>query len=63
MLIAAIKDFLKAIKKYNLIGEFSSPTLVQDLQDLASLHNIATAPGNPLTAPITGTETRVGSRS
>ena len=44
MLIAAIKDFLKAITKYNLIGEFPSPTLVQDLQDLASLHNTAIAP-------------------
>ena len=61
ILIAAIKDFLKAIKKHNLVGEFSSPTLVQDLQDLASLHNIATAPANSVPIPIIGTETRVGS--
>ncbi len=61
MLIAAIKDFLQAITKYNLIGEFPSPTLVQDLQDLASLHNTAIAPTIPLTAPVIGTETRVGS--
>ena len=38
LLIAAIKDFLHAIKKYNLTGELLPPTLVQDLQDLASLH-------------------------
>ncbi len=61
MLIAAIKDFLKAITKCNLIGEFLSPTLVQDSQDLASLHNTAIAPTIPLTAPVISTETRVGS--
>jgi hypothetical protein len=61
MLISAIKDFLKAITKYNLIGEFLSPTLVQDLQDLASLHNTAIAPAIPSTVPLIGTETRVRS--
>ena len=35
ILIAAIKDFLHAIKKYDLTGELLPPTLVQDLQDLA----------------------------
>ncbi len=40
MLIAAIKDFLHAIKNNNRTGELFSPTLVQDLQDLASLHNL-----------------------
>ena len=39
LLIAAIKYFLTAIQKYNLTGELLPPTLVQDLQDLASLHN------------------------
>ena len=36
LLIAAIKEFLTAIQKYNLAGELLPPTLVQDLQDLAS---------------------------
>ena len=47
ILIAAIKDLLHAIKKYNLTGELLQPTLVQDLQDLASLHvsqSLASAP-------------------
>ena len=55
------QGFLKAITIYNLIGEFSSPTLVQDLQDLASLHNTSISPTIQLTAPVIGTETRVGS--
>jgi hypothetical protein len=38
LLVAAIKDFLHAIKKYHLTGVLLPPTLVQDLQDLASLH-------------------------
>jgi hypothetical protein len=38
VLIAAIKDFLHAIKRYSLTGEILPPTLVQDLQDLAALH-------------------------
>ena len=37
ILIAAIKDFLHAIKKYGLTGELLPPSLVQDLQDLALL--------------------------
>ena len=37
ILIAAIKDFLHAIKKYDLTGELLPPSLVQDLQDLALL--------------------------
>ena len=57
LLIAAIKDFLHAIKKYNLTGEIISPTLAQELQDLATLHNAP--PIDLLSAPETGTEKRV----
>ena len=57
ILIAAIKDFLHAIKKYNLTGEIISPTLAQELQDLATLHNAP--PIDLLSAPETGTEKRV----
>ena len=40
MLIAAIKDFFRAIKNFNLTGNFNPPTLVQDIDEaLASLHN------------------------
>ena len=39
MLIAAIKDFFRAIKNFNLTGNFNPPTLVQDIEALASLHN------------------------
>ena len=38
MLIAAIKDFSRALKQFNLTGNFVPPTLVQDLDALASLH-------------------------
>eukprot|EP01036_Dinobryon_divergens_P061842 gene61842-biopygen29750 len=44
LLIAAIKDFLHAIKKYHLTGALLPPTLVQDLQDLASLHALPSVP-------------------
>jgi len=39
MLIAAIKDFFRAIKNFNLTGNFIPPTFVQDIEALASLHN------------------------
>jgi len=39
MLIAAIKDFFRAIKIFNLTGNFIPPTFVQDIETLASLHN------------------------
>ena len=39
MLIAAIKDFFRAIKNFNLTGNFIPPTFVQDIETLASLHN------------------------
>ena len=35
MLIAAIKDFFRAIKNFNLTGNFNPPTLVQDIEALA----------------------------
>ena len=54
ILIAAIKELLYAIKKYHLTGEIKSPTLAQELQDLANLHN---APPTDLSsAPKIGTE-------
>ena len=62
MLIAAIKDFLHAIKKSNLIGVFPAPILLQELEDLATLHNIALPSVTPaLVSPEIGTETRVPS--
>ena len=57
ILIAAIKDLLHAIKKYNLTGEIIPPTLAQELQDLASLHN--DPPPDLLSTPKIGTEKRV----
>jgi hypothetical protein len=48
ILIAAIKDFLHAIKKYTLTGVLIPPTLAQDLLDLVSLH----APEPPLVLPL-----------
>ena len=60
ILIASIKDFLHAIKKYNLTGELLPPSLVQDLQDLASLHsNPQPAPVSPVLAPEPVQEQRV----
>ena len=60
MLVAAIKDFLHAIKKFTLTGEFLAPTLLQDLEDLATLHNIALPPASPAAlVPAIGTEPRV----
>ena len=57
ILIAAVKELLYAIMKYHLIGEIISPTLAQELQDLANLHN---APTTDLSsAPKVGTEKRV----
>jgi hypothetical protein len=38
MLIAAIKDFSRALKQFNLTGNFVAPTLVQDHEALAALH-------------------------
>jgi hypothetical protein len=35
MLIAAIKDFFRALKIFNLTGNFNPPTLVQDIEALA----------------------------
>ena len=57
ILIAAIKDLLHAIKKYNLTGEVIPPTLAQELQDLANLHNAPPTASPP--APEIGTEKRV----
>jgi hypothetical protein len=37
LFFAAIKDFSRAIKQFNLTGNFVPPTLVQDLDALASL--------------------------
>jgi hypothetical protein len=54
ILIAAIKDLLHAIKKYHLTGEIIPPTLAQELQDLASLHNAP--PPDLSSAPKIGTE-------
>ncbi len=53
ILIAAIKDFLHAIKKYDLTGELLTPSLVQDLKDLALLpvSDPASAP-DPVTDPV-----------
>ena len=59
MLIGAIKDFLHAIKKFHLTGTFLAPTIVQDLEDLAALHNIASPPPSPAPVPVIGTEPRV----
>jgi len=39
ILIAAIKDFLTAVKKYNLQGVVVPPTLMQELVALATLHH------------------------
>ena len=39
MLIAAIKDFSRALKQFNLTGNFVAPTLVHDLLALVALHN------------------------
>ena len=39
MLIAAIKEFARAIKHFNLTGNVIPLILVQDLEALASLHN------------------------
>ena len=62
MLIAAIKDFLHAIKKSNLTGFFPAPILLQELEDLATLHNIALPSVTPaLVSPEIGTEIRVPS--
>ena len=57
ILIAAITGLLHAIKKYNLIGEVIPPTLAQELQDLATLHNAS--PIDLSSAPEIGTEKRV----
>ena len=53
ILIAAIKDFLHAIKKYDLTDELLPPTLVQDLQDLAlnPVPDLAPAPDS-VTDPV-----------
>ena len=67
MLIAAIKDFSRAIKQFNLTGNFIPPTLVQDLEALASLHTGSAgsclSPTNDVTSPslvpTSRTETRV----
>ena len=48
MLVAAIKDFSRALKHFNLTGNFIPPTLVQDLEALASLH---TGSVEPCTSP------------
>jgi len=48
MLVAAIKDFSRALKHFNLTGNFIPPTLVQDLEALASLH---TSSAEPCTSP------------
>ena len=39
MLIAAIKDYFRAIKNFNLTGNFNTPNLVQDIEALSSPHN------------------------
>ena len=57
ILIAAIKDLLHAIKKYNLNGEFIPPTLAQELQDFVNLHNALPTDTPP--ASEIGTEKRV----
>ena len=57
ILIAAIIDFLRAIKKYHLTGELFPPTLAQELQDLASLHSAH--PVAATLAPESGIEKRV----
>ena len=56
MLIAAIKDFSRELKQFNLTGNFAAPTLVQDLEALAALHNSSpqpcTFPINDATVPV-----------
>ena len=59
MLIAAIKDFLCAIKKFDLKGDFPAPMLLQELEDLATLHHTAPPPVAPAPVHNIGTETRV----
>ena len=54
ILIAAIKDLLHAIKKHHLTGEIIPPTLTQELQDFANLHNAL--PPDLSSAPKIGTD-------
>ena len=56
MFIAAIKDFSRALKQFVFTGNFVAPTLVQDLEALAALHNSSpqscTFPITDATAPV-----------